>query len=74
MTKAELHRLIDELPEEAVEGTSLFIRQVVRDEIDPDQAWVWTAEWQAQLRDSLSDIEHGRSERFESGDDFLRSL
>jgi hypothetical protein len=69
-----LHQLVDALPEEAVEGAGLFLERVVRGEVDPDQAWVWTTEWQDQLRSSLADLANGQTRRFESGDEFLTSL
>ena len=42
MTKAELHKLIDELPDTAVEGAGVLLRGIVKGPIDPDQAWFWT--------------------------------
>jgi hypothetical protein len=74
MTKADLHQLVDALPDEAVEGAGLFLERVVRGEVDPDQAWVWTTEWQDQLRSSLADLANGRTRRFDSSDAFLASL
>jgi len=74
MTKAELHRLIDELPDAAVDGASLLIQRVMLDQLDPEQAWVWTSEWQGQLRQSLTDLSAGRTHRYDSDEDFLASL
>ena len=74
MTKADLHQLVDALPDEAVEGAGLFLERVLRGEVDPGQAWVWSAEWQDQLRSSLADLAEGRTRTFDSGDDFLASL
>jgi hypothetical protein len=74
MTKADLHQLVDALPDEAVEGAGLFLERVLRGEVDPGQAWVWSAEWQDQLRSSLADLAEGRTRSFDSGDDFLASL
>ena len=74
MTRADLHRLIDDLPDEAVEGASVLIQRVLLRDIDPSQAWVWTPEWQNQLRRSLSDLASGRTRRFESGETFHQSL
>jgi hypothetical protein len=42
--------------------------------VDLDQAWVWTPEWQDQLRSALEDLAAGRTRHFESGEDFLASL
>ncbi|RIK10744.1 MAG: hypothetical protein DCC49_02135 [Acidobacteria bacterium] len=66
--------MVDELPDGAVESASLLIRRVLIDDIDPDQAWVWTAEWQRHLRDSLADLDAGRTARFDDGEDFLEAL
>ncbi|HCP62470.1 MAG TPA: hypothetical protein DIU14_08390 [Actinobacteria bacterium] len=74
MTRAELHRLVDDLPDDAVEGASLLIERVLLREVDPAQAWVWTPEWQDQLRQSLADLAAGRTRRYASGEDFLEAL
>jgi hypothetical protein len=74
MTRSELHRLVDELPDDAVEGASVLIQRVLLHEIDPSQAWVWTPEWQEQLRQSLSDLGAGRTRRYENGEAFIASL
>jgi hypothetical protein len=74
MTRADLHQLVDALPDEAVEGAGLFLERVVRGDVDPGQAWVWTTEWQDQLRSSLEDLAAGRTQRFDSSDKFLASL
>ncbi len=74
VTRTELHELVDELPDDAVEGAALVLTRLVRGEIDPDQAWVWTPEWQDQLRSSLADLTAGRTERFSTDKEFLTSL
>ena len=74
MTKADLHRLVDELPEEAVEGTAALLRKVVLRQIDPDQAWFWTPEWQAGEREAEDDLAAARFRRFDSDEDFLAHL
>jgi hypothetical protein len=74
MTRADLHRLVDELPDDAVEGASVLIQRVLLREVDPTQAWVWTPEWQDQLRESLSDLAAGRTQRYESSQAFVESL
>jgi hypothetical protein len=74
MTKADLHQIVDALPYEAVEGAGFFLERVLRGEVDPGQAWVWTTEWQDQLRSSLADLADGRTRRFDTGDEFIASL
>ena len=35
MTKAELHKLVDELPDKAVEGAGVLLRGIIKGPIDP---------------------------------------
>ncbi|MHB8672051.1 MAG: hypothetical protein ACYDAD_16095 [Acidimicrobiales bacterium] len=74
MTKAELHQIIDELPDDAVEGASVLLRRVVLNQLDPTQAWAWSQEWQAKLDASLLDIQNGRVTQYSSGEEFLEAL
>jgi hypothetical protein len=74
MTKAELHEIIDQLPEDAVEGASFLLKRLATHQIDPAQAWVWTDEWQARLNASLVDLQRGRVQRYESVEEFLEAL
>ena len=74
MTKADLHELVDALPDETVDGAAELLKRLARGEIDPEQAWVWTPEWQEQLRSSLADLAAGRTRRFSGDDEFLASL
>lgn len=74
MTKADLHELVEELPDEALDGAALFLKRLVAGQVDPDQAWVWTQEWQGQLRSSLADLAAGRTQRFGNTEDFVASL
>ena len=74
MTKADLHRLVDELPDDAVEGTAKLLIQVIRRQIDAAQAWFWTAEWLAGEREAEADLAAGRFQRFESDEAFLAHL
>lgn len=45
MTKTDLHELVDELPENAVDGAAVFLRSLARGRIDREQTWFWTSEW-----------------------------
>ena len=74
MTKAELHDMIDQLPEDAVDGVSLLLKCVAMHQIDCAQAWVWADEWQGKLSASLADLEEGRVQQHGSGGEFLEAL
>jgi hypothetical protein len=74
MTKADLHHLVDSLPDVAVDAAALLLQRFIIGQVDPEQAWVWTTEWQDQLRESLADLAAGRTQHFGSGEDFLASL
>ena len=74
MTKADLHKLVDELPDNAVEGAGVLLRGIIKGPIDPDQAWFWTPEWQEKEREADADKAAGRAERFESDEAFTAAL
>jgi hypothetical protein len=74
MTRAELHEIVELLPEEALEGASLLLKRVVARQIDPEQAWCWTDVWQDRLRASLEDVEAGRVQTFRSDEEFFKAL
>lgn len=74
MTKAELHDLVDRLPDRAVDGAALLLGEISDGRIDPEQAWFWTHEWQAKEREAEDDRTAGRVTRFDSDDEFLATL
>jgi hypothetical protein len=74
MTKAELHELVDRLPDRAVDGAAVLLEEIADGRIDPDQAWFWTREWQEKEREADEDLTAGRSTRYESDEDFLAAL
>ena len=43
-------------------------------DIDPEQAWFWTPEWQANERDADRDYAEGRFTTYYSTEEFLDSL
>lgn len=43
-------------------------------EIDPDQAWFWTREWQQKEREVDNDLNNGHYEEFDDLDSFFSSL
>ena len=67
MTKGELHELVDQLPDDAVEGVSLLLKRVAAHQIDPTQAWVWSEQWQRKLSASIADLQAGRVKTCEIG-------
>lgn len=74
MTRTDLHELVDLLPEQAVDGATILLREVTDGRIDPDQAWFWTREWQQREREADKDLATGNVTRFESDEDFLAEL
>jgi hypothetical protein len=74
MTRAELHEIIERLPDDALEGASVLLKRVAARQIDPDQACCWTGEWQQKLRASLADIDGGRVRSYQTAESFLESL
>ncbi len=74
MTKAELHKLVDELPDGALDGAAVLLRGIIEGPIDPDQAWFWTPEWQRGERESEAEKAAGQSVRYYSDEEFLTAL
>jgi hypothetical protein len=48
--------------------------QTHRREVDPDQAWFWTPEWQAGEREASREIREGAGVTYETDEDFLASF
>lgn len=42
-------------------------------EIDPEQLWFWSAEWQRREREAEEDLREGRFQDFDNLDDLLNS-
>lgn len=74
MTKAELHQMVDRLPDKAVDGAAILHEEITDRRIDPDQAWFWTREWQAKEREASEAIAAGRGTTYESDEAFLGAL
>jgi hypothetical protein len=74
VTKPELHKLVDELPDSAVDGAGVLLHGIIGRRIDPDQAWFWTPEWQAKEREAAADIAAGRGVFFGSHEEFIGHL
>jgi hypothetical protein len=74
MTRAELHQLVDRLPEGAVDGAAIILGEISDGRIDPEQAWYWTREWQAKEHEADDDRAAGRVSRYETDEDFLTEL
>ena len=49
-------------------------QRVEAEEIDPDQAWFWTPEWQAKEREADAALASGHFTRYESDEAFLEAL
>ncbi len=74
MTKADLHQLVDRLPERAVDGAAILLEEISDGRIDPEQAGFWTSDWQDKEREANDDIAAGRVTRYESDKEFLEAL
>jgi hypothetical protein len=74
VTKAELHELVDRLPDRAVHGAAILLEEISDGRIDPEQAWFWTREWQTKERESDDDLVAGRATRYESDEESLAAL
>ena len=66
--------MVDELPDNAVDGAAVLLRGIIKGPIDPDQAWFWTPEWQAKEREADADIAAGRGILFDSDQEFIEHL
>jgi hypothetical protein len=84
MSKADLHRLVDALPEDVIhriEAGAPVTFVVTRDqgavalrEIDPEQAWFWTPEWQEGEREADAEFAAGQGTIYHSAEVFLAAL
>jgi hypothetical protein len=74
MTKAELHELVDRLPDGAVDGAAILLGEIGDGRIDPEQAWFWTHEWQTKEREADEDLAAGRVTHYESDKELLAAL
>ncbi len=74
MTKADLHRLVDRLPDQAVDGAAVLLEEISDGRIDPEQTGFWTRDWQDKEREADDDLAAGRITRYESDEEFLAAL
>ena len=74
MTRADLHEMVDRLPDEAVDGAAVLLEEITAGRIDPDQAWFWTGEWQSMEREAEEDHLAGRATAYGSDEEFLAAL
>ncbi len=61
-----------DLVDVAIEEGSIVLRP--KKLIEASQTWFWSDAWQSGEHEASADISAGRLTRFESDDDFLRSL
>jgi len=53
-------------------GSFVFSPRAI--DIDPDQKWFWTKEWQKMEREAEEDIKHGRVKSFSTMNEFVKEL
>jgi hypothetical protein len=44
--------MVGHLPDQAVDGGAILLREVTEGRIDPEQAWFWTREWRQREREA----------------------
>lgn len=66
--------MVDELPDDALDGAGALLRCIVEGRIDPDQTWFWTPGWQHGEREADADIAAGRGRLYYSDEEFLTAL
>jgi hypothetical protein len=74
VTKADLHRLVDGLPDEVIDDAAILLEAITTGRIDPTQAWFWTREWQAKEREADDDLAAGRGATYTSDEALLTAL
>jgi hypothetical protein len=74
VTRGELHKLVDELPDTAVDGAGVLLRGIIAGPIDPGQAWFWTPEWQSKEREAEVEKAAGNLDRYASDQEFLAAI
>jgi len=73
--RSDLHRLVDELPDDAVDAAAALLRSIKNRRIDPDQAWFWTPEWQEGEREVDEGIARGEQGTiYMSDEEFISAL
>ena len=74
VTRAELHKMVGELPDDPIGAAGVLLRCVVEGRIDADQACFWTPEWQRGEREADADIAAGTGRLYNSDEGFLAAL
>lgn len=66
--------MVDELPDNAVDGAGVLLRGIIEGPLDPDQLWFWTPEWQRKEHEAEADQAVGRADRYDGDEEFLAAL
>jgi hypothetical protein len=61
-----------EVPADLVDVLAEYLRETMA--VAEDQAWFWSADWQAGEREAEADVAAGRVQVFDSMDDLLADL
>mgnify|MGYP005846590403 CR=1 FL=1 len=73
VSAAERTRLDAVARSKGYDSAEAYVRALIEQDT-ADQAWFWTAEWQAKEREADEDLAAGRYKDFDTMDDFLADL
>jgi hypothetical protein len=45
-----------------------------RSEVETDQSWFWTDEWQERIAEAMNDLKEGRVKEFDDVEDLIADL
>jgi hypothetical protein len=76
VTPEERERIEERAHRRGYEAPEDYVRALIESDLeaDTDQAYFWTAEWQAGEREADADIAAGRVETFDTMDDLIADL
>jgi hypothetical protein len=73
MTKTELHELVDDLPDDTLNGAAV-LRGLTERRIDPDQAWFWMLDWLSGEREADREAQSDPGVVYQDAESFKAAL